>query len=119
MQKYWFRMRYSPGAFQGMVAEPRTRAPEIEKMFGGSGMELVDAGFSVSTGEICAVVRGTREQIGKVEFACMASGAFVEVDIIELVTLDEMVEMMSGAGQLLGKYQSPSMDEIDRMLLEE
>ena len=49
----------------------------------------------------------------------MASGAFVEVDIIELVTLDEMVEMMSGAGQLLGKYQSPSMDEIDRMLLDE
>ena len=119
MQKYWFRMRYSPGAFQGMVAEPRSRAPEIEKMFGGSGMELVDAGFSVSTGEICAVVRGTREQVGKVEFACMASGAFVEVDIIELVTLDDMVEMMSGAGKLLGKYKSPNMDEIDRMLLDE
>ena len=119
MQKYWFRMRYSPGAFQGMVAAPRSRAPEIEKMLGGSGMELVDAGFSVSTGEICAVVRGTREQVGKVEFACMASGAFVEVDIIELVTLDDMVEMMSGAGQLLGKYQSPNMDEIDRMLLDE
>ncbi len=36
MQKYWFRMRYSPEAFQGMVSEPRSRAPEIEKMFGGS-----------------------------------------------------------------------------------
>ena len=49
----------------------------------------------------------------------MASGAFVEVDIIELVTLDDMVEMMSGAGQLLGQYHSPNMDQIDRMLLEE
>ena len=112
-------MWYSPDAFQGMVSEPRSRAPEIEKMFGGSGMELVDAGFSVSSGEICTVAKGTREQVGKIEFACMASGAFVEVDILELVTFGDMVEMMSGAGQLLGHYQSPNMDQIDRMLLEE
>ena len=71
-------------------------------------MELVDAGFSVSTGEICAVVRGTREQVGKVEFACMASGAFVEVNIIELVTLDDMAEMMLGASQLLGNISRPT-----------
>ena len=60
MQKYWFRMRYSPGAFRGMVTEPRSRAPEIEKMFGGSGMELVDAGFSVSSGERCAATLRAR-----------------------------------------------------------
>ena len=33
----------------------------------------------------------------------MASAASVEIDIIELVTLDVMVEMVSGAGQLLGE----------------
>ena len=33
----------------------------------------------------------------------MASAASVEIDIIELVTLDDMVEMVSGAGQLLGE----------------
>ena len=63
-------------------------------------------------------MRGTRKQVGKVEFACIASGAFVEVDFLELVTLDDMVEMMSGAGQLLSKYQSPNIDQFDRMLLD-
>ena len=49
----------------------------------------------------------------------MASGAFTEINVLEIMNFDEMVSMMTGAGRLLGRYNAPNHYEIDRLLLEE
>ena len=119
MARYWARLRYSPQAFKGMVDEPHSREVEVRKMCEGAGMVLREAGFCAATGEICVSFDGTAEQVGEIEFACMASGAFTEINVLEIMNFDEVVSMMTGAGRLLGRYNAPNHDEIDRLLLEE
>ncbi|MEC8288364.1 MAG: hypothetical protein VX007_01990, partial [Pseudomonadota bacterium] len=64
-------------------------------------------------------VEGTKDQIGAVEFTAMATGAFAAISITELISSDEMLQLMKAAASLKDTYQPPNQDEIDRMLLDE
>ena len=61
---------------------------------------------------------GTAEQVGEIEFVCMASGAFTEINALEIMNFDEMVSMMTGVGRLWDD-SALNHDEIDRLLLED
>ena len=49
----------------------------------------------------------------------MATGAFAAISITELISSDEMLQLMKAAASLKDTYQPPNQDEIDRMLLDE
>ena len=116
---YLIAAQYGNDAFKGMLDDPQNREPRIRHFFSSAGLEVEKVGFSVATGEIFVWVEGTKDQIGAVEFTAMATGVFAAISITELISSDEMLQLMKAAASLKDTYQPPNQDEIDRMLLDE
>jgi uncharacterized protein with GYD domain len=105
MAMYLTRARYSPAAFQGMVANPSDRGAAAKAMFEAAGIKLQSIYFSVSTGEVVCILEGTVQQMSVVEMVVMASGAFSYVDSDELVSMGDMHTAMRSAGPVAAKFR--------------
>ena len=49
----------------------------------------------------------------------MATGAFAAISITELISSDEMLQLLKAAAELKDTYQPPNQDEIARILRDE
>jgi len=64
--------------------------------------------FSISNGSIVCLIEGTAEQITEAQMITMASGAFQEIQVEELVSTKAMKSAMANAGAKAAKYKAPN-----------
>jgi len=108
MSLYLTRAQYSNSAFKGMVTAPSDRGAAARSLFDAIGIKTHSIYFSVTSGEIVTIIEGTADQMAEVEMIIMSSGAFLGVNSLELVTIEQMNAAMSKAGMTVAKYQAPN-----------
>ena len=118
MGTYLFRGKYSSEAFQGMISSPTHRGNEAKDFLEKSGGTVVGVYYAISRCELVGIVECTPRQVTAIEMACMATNAFVSIEVEAWVSPDLRVASMDDASKISGNLNAPNRDEIDRMLLE-
>jgi len=106
MSLYLTRARYSPEACKGMLANPGDRSSAAKAMFEAAGIKLHHI-WMTGPGEVITIVEGNAVSGTAVSMVVMASGAFSEVDSVELITPDQHAEAMKLGGRVASKYRAP------------
>ena len=65
------------------------------------------------------IIEGPPEELGVLEFTVRESGGFEGIEIEQIVTNEEVIEIFGRAKSLSTEFAAPNQDEIDRMLLDE
>ena len=118
MGTYLFRGKYSSEAFQVMISSPTHRGNEAKDFLEKSGGTVIGVYYAISRCELVGIVECTPRQVTAIEMACMATNAFVSIEVEAWVSPDLMFASMDDASKISGNYNAPNRDEIDRMLLE-
>jgi uncharacterized protein with GYD domain len=108
MALYLVRSRYTPSAFQGMLANPSDRGEAAKSLFKALGLKTHEVFFSISSGSIVCLVEGTADQMAETQMITMGSGAFSEIHAEELISTKSMKSAMTKAGTKASKYKSPN-----------
>ncbi len=108
MAMYLVRSRYTPTAFQGMLAEPTDRGEAAKALFKSLGLKTHEIFFSISNGSIVCLIEGTAEQITQAQMITMSSGAFSEIHVEELISTKAAKTAMMNAGAKVAKYKAPN-----------
>lgn len=108
MAIYLVQARYTPAAFQGMLATPHDRGDAAKALFKSLGIKTREIMFSMATGEIVCLLEGSSAQIAEAEMITMASGGFTQVHAQELMTTKDMLVAMKSAGAKAAKYAAPN-----------
>ena len=108
MATYILRGKYSPTAYQGMLASPSDRGQGAKSISSAVGAKMLDAFFSVTNGDAVVLIEGTKEHMAELQMITMASGAFLSVTIEELISTKVQTAAMKTAGAKAAKYKSPN-----------
>ena len=108
MALYLVRSGYTSTAFQGMLASPSDRGEAAKALFKSLGLKTHDIFFSISSGSIVCLVEGTAEQVTEAQMITMASGAFAEIHVEELISTKAMKTAMTNAAAKASKYKAPN-----------
>jgi uncharacterized protein with GYD domain len=108
MALYLVRSGYTSTAFQGMLASPSDRGEAAKALFKSLGLKTHDIFFSISSGSIVCLVEGTAEQVTEAQMITMASGAFTEINVEELLSTKAMKTAMTNAAAKAAKYKAPN-----------
>ena len=108
MALYLVRSGYTSTAFQGMLASPSDRGEAAKALFKSLGLKTHDIFFSISSGSIVCLVEGTAEQVTEAQMITMASGAFTEINVEELISTKAMRTAMTNAAAKAAKYKAPN-----------
>ena len=108
MALYLVRSGYTSTAFQGMLAAPSDRGEAAKALFKSLGLKTHEIFFSLSSGSIVCLVEGTAEQVTEAQMITMASGAFTEIHVEELISTKAMKTAMTNAAAKAAKYKAPN-----------
>ena len=108
MALYLVRSGYTSTAFQGMLASPSDRGEAATALFKSLGLKTHDIFFSISSGSIVCLVEGTAEQVTEAQMITMASGAFTEINVEELISTKAMKTAMTNSAAKAAKYKAPN-----------
>ena len=108
MSTHILRGKYSPSAFQGMLASPSDRGEGAKSIAKVVGAKMTDAFFSVTNGDAVVLLEATAEQMAGLQMICMASGSFLSVTVEELISTKFQTVAMKTAGLKAGKYKPPN-----------
>jgi uncharacterized protein with GYD domain len=108
MALYLVRSRYTPTAFQGMLAAPSDRGDAAKTLFKSLGLKTHEIYFSISSGSIVCLLEGSAEQLVEALMITMASGAFSEAHTEELISTKSTKTAMTNAGAKAAKYKAPN-----------
>ena len=108
MALYLVRSGYTSTAFQGMLASPSDRGEAAKALFKSLGLKTHDIFFSISSGSIVCLVEGTAERVTEAQMITMASGAFTEINVEELISTKAMKTAMTNAAAKAAKYKAPN-----------
>jgi len=75
-------------------------------MFEAAGIKMHHI-WMTGNGDVVTVVEGNAVSGAAVSMVVMASGAFTEVDSIELITPEQQLEAMKLGGSVASKYRAP------------
>jgi uncharacterized protein with GYD domain len=107
MPLYLYRFGYTPEAWAALARDPSDRRDMLAaRLFGGFGGQLKGFWYSFGTADGYALAElPDNVSAAAVSTAVVASGAFRSFETIVLLTVEEMVEAMSRAGDL--GYEAP------------
>lgn len=108
MALYLVRSRYTPTAFQGMLAAPSDRGDAAKTLFKSLGLKTHEIYFSISSGSIVCLLEGSAEQLAEALMITMSSGAFSEAHTEELISTKSTKTAMTNAGAKAAKYKAPN-----------
>jgi len=107
MSLYLGRAKYSPEGLKGLLAKPEDRTAAARALYEATGAKLLHLWFSASTGEAISVFEATSTAGMSVGTAMMASGAFTDGSVEELMTGTQQMEVMKGAANIVSRYRAP------------
>lgn len=119
MGTYLIKAKYTAAAFKGMLVSPGDRASAYHDLADAVGIEVREIFFSLSSSEIVILADGDKEQMAISELVTMAGGSFSQIDTLELINTGDLEALTRKAADFASVYKPPTMDEIDRVLLDE
>ena len=119
MGTYLIKAKYTTEAFKGMLESPSDRAGAYCELADAVGIEVREIFFSLSSSEIVILADGDKEQMAISELVTMAGGSFSQIDTLELINTGDLEALTRKAADFASFYKPPTMDEIDRVLLDE
>ena len=108
MATFLCQVQYSAAAFKGMLTKPSDRNAAATALFNAAGIKVPTFYYSVSRGGIVCIVEGALEQVTSLGMVMNASGGFSSVEMIELVSMEQMGLSVKSAAEVAGKYQAPN-----------
>ena len=118
MGTYLIKAKYTAEAFKGMLESPSDRAGAYRELADAVGIEVREIFFSLSSSEIVILADGDKEQMAISELVTMAGGSFSQIDTLELINRRSR-GLDTQAADFASVYKPLTMDEIDRVLLDE
>ena len=77
-------------------------------MFKTMGIKTNEILYSVSAGELVALVDGTAEQIAAMNMIVMSSGGFSQIMVEEVISTKAMANVMKNSAAKAAKYRAPN-----------
>jgi hypothetical protein len=107
MGLYLSRARYNAESYKAMLAKPEDRTPAVKALFEAAGQRLLQIWFSPTTCDVFMVSDGDIKSGATIEVVAMASGAYSEVAVVELVTMQQLAEAMKSGAAIAAKFRAP------------
>jgi len=108
MTSHIIRARYNNSAFKGIIESPSDRGQAAKAMFKTMGIKTNEILYSVSAGELVALVDGTAEQIAAMNMIVMSSGGFSQIMVEEVISTKAMANVMKNSAAKAAKYRAPN-----------
>lgn len=108
MATFLCQAQYSAAAFKGMLTKPTDRNTAAAALFTAIGIKVPDFHYSVARGGIVCIVECTVEQLSTLTMVMNASGGFSSLEMLELVSMEQMGLSAKSAAEIAGKYQTPN-----------
>ena len=107
MSLYLSRARYTAESYRAMLSKPEDRTAAVKALFEASGQRLLHIWFSPTTCDVFMVSEGDIKSGATIEVVAMSTGAYSEVSVSELVTMQELANVMKNGAQIAAKFQTP------------
>ncbi len=117
--QYLLRFTYTNEALRAMINDPQDRRASFAKLAEKLGYRVGDAYYSITKSQALIIIEGPPEELGVLEFTVRESGGFEGIEIEQIVTNEEVIEIFGRAKSLSTEFAAPNQDEIDRILLDE
>lgn len=107
MSLYLSRARYSPESYRAMLSKPEDRTSAVKALFEAAGQRLLHIWFSPTTCDVFMVSEGDVKAGATIAVVAMSTGAYSEVAISELITMQQLADVMKTGGPIAAKFQAP------------
>jgi uncharacterized protein with GYD domain len=114
MASFLFRFRYTPASWAALIENPEDRRDMLaSRVFGTFGGTLTGYWYSLSDADGYALVElPDAVAAAGVHAAVLASGSLERLEVVELVTVEQMVEAMQRAKGF--GYKAPGTSAAQR-----
>ena len=106
MAHYMVQASYTSGSWAAQIKNPQNRIEQVGKMFGSKGIKFLSGYYSFGEFDLCLILEGP-DNVGGASalIAAAAGGAISKIQTTVLMTAEEGLEAIKGAGSV--EYSPP------------
>ena len=106
MAHYLCQASYTSGSWAAQIKKPENRIEQVGKMFASKGVKFVSGYYSFGEFDLCLIVEGPDNvSTASALIAAAAGGAISKIQTTALLTAEEGLEAIKGAGSV--EYRVP------------
>ena len=106
MAHYLCQASYTSGSWTAQIKKPENRIEQVGKMFASKGVKFVSGYYSFGEFDLCLIVEGPDNvSTASALIAAAAGGAISKIQTTALLTAEEGLEAIKGAGSV--EYRVP------------
>ena len=106
MAHYLCQASYTSGSWEAQIKKPENRIEQVGKMFASKGVKFVSGYYSFGEFDLCLIVEGPDNvSTASALIAAAAGGAISKIQTTALLTAEEGLEAIKGAGSV--EYRVP------------
>jgi len=107
MAHYLVQGSYTSGSWATQIQNPQNRLEQVGKMFASKGVKFVQGYYAFGDFDICIIMEGPDNvTAASALIAAAAGGALSKIQTTVLMTAEEGLEAIKGAGSV--DYRPPS-----------
>ena len=106
MAHYLVQASYSSGSWAAQIKNPQNRIEQVGKMFASKGIKFLSGYYSFGEFDVCLILEGPNNgSTASALIATAAGGAISKIQTTVLMTAEEGLEAIEGAGSV--EYRPP------------
>ena len=106
MAHYLIQASYTSGAWAAQIKDPQNRIEQVGKMFAAKGVKFLSGYYSFGEFDLCIIAEGPDNvSTASALIATAAGGAISKIQTTVLMTAEEGLEAIKGAGSV--EYKPP------------
>ena len=106
MAHYLVQASYSSGSWAAQIKNPQNRIEQVGKMFAPKGIKFLSGYYSFGEFDLCLILEGPDNvSAASALIATAAGGAISKIQTTVLMTVEEGLEALEGAGSV--DYKPP------------
>ncbi len=106
MAHYLIQASYTSGAWATQIKDPQNRIEQVGKMFASKGVKFISGYYSFGEFDLCFILEGPDNvSTASALIATAAGGAISKIQTTVLMTAEEGLEAIKGAGSV--EYRPP------------
>ena len=107
MAHYLVQGSYTYGAWANQIQNPQNRIEQVRKMFASKGVNIISGYYAFGDFDLCLIIEGPDNvTAASALIAAAAGGALSKIQTTVLMTAEEGLEAIKGAGGI--DYRPPS-----------
>ena len=106
MAHYLVQASYTSGSWAAQIKDPQNRIEQVGKMFAAKGVKFLSGYYSFGEFDLCLILEGPDNvRAASALIATAAGGAISKIQTTVLMTAEEGLEAIKGAGSV--EYRAP------------